>query len=170
VETDRGGDITFHGPGQLVGYPIFDLNALKRDVKWYLEQVEESVVRAVAEFGIRAARSTGHTGVWVGDRKLCALGVRVQRWVTSHGFALNVNTDLEYFSLIIPCGLPDKGVTSMAEILARHVDFERVCEAVARNFGSVFDRRVTYEEPIAAERSQGEQTAAQVRTDADERT
>jgi lipoyl(octanoyl) transferase len=106
----------------------------------------------VSEFGIEASRSSGTTGVWFGDKKLCAIGVRVDRWVASHGFALNVSVDLDYFSLIIPCGLKTKGVTSMAQILGRDVDFSRVREAVARSFGEVFGRKLTYEGQIIAER------------------
>ncbi|RPH38893.1 MAG: lipoyl(octanoyl) transferase LipB [Planctomycetota bacterium] len=114
VETPRGGDVTYHGPGQIVGYPILDLTALNTDLKKYLFKLEEIMIRAVARYGITAGRQEGMTGAWVNDRKIGAIGVRVERWVTSHGFALNANTDLGGFDLIIPCGLRGKGVTSIA--------------------------------------------------------
>lgn len=155
IETDRGGDITFHGPGQLVGYPIIDLHDLNRDVKWYLNQLEEVMIRTAGEFRVAARHSDQHTGVWVGTKKLGAIGVRIQRWITSHGFALNINTDLKYFGLIIPCGLSGKGVTSMAEILAKELDFHHVLSVAARCFGEVFGRRIRYEEQVIAQRPQG---------------
>ena len=139
-ETDRGGDVTFHGPGQIVGYPILDLNELRRDVKWYLEQLEEVMIRTCARHGIEASRRPGMTGAWVGPEKIGAIGVRVERWVTSHGFAFNVATDLDYFGLIVPCGLRGEGVTSLSSRLGRALDLERVTRDVAEAFGAVFER------------------------------
>ncbi len=141
-ETDRGGDVTFHGPGQIVGYPIVDLNDLRRDVKWYVEQLEEVMIRTCARHGVEAARRPGMTGAWVGAEKIGAIGVRVEKWVTSHGFAFNVATDLGYFGLIVPCGLRGEGVTSLSARLGRAVDLERVTRDVAEAFGAVFGRDV----------------------------
>ncbi len=138
LSVDRGGDVTYHGPGQLVAYPILDLQNLKADVLWYVRQLEEVVIQTLNVFKIRAERLPGHTGVWVGDEKIAAIGVHVSRWVTSHGLALNVNTDLSGFDLIIPCGIRDKGVTSMAKILGRQVDMGAVTEAFLAAFGRIF--------------------------------
>lgn len=138
-ETDRGGDITFHGPEQLVGYPILDLTAHKRDLSWYMHSLEEVFIRVAREFGIEAGRIEGARGVWVGNDKLVAMGVHVSRWVTSHGFAFNVNTDLRFFDWIVPCGLRDKGVTSLQELLGRQVPMETVTNYVIRHFGAVFN-------------------------------
>ena len=137
-ETGRGGDVTYHGPGQLVGYPIIDLNPNRRDVHRYVRDLEEVLIRTVATFGITAARVPGLTGIWVGDEKLAAIGVRISRWVTSHGFALNVDTDLSRFNLIVPCGIADKGVTSMSSLLSRAVSMAEVEDAVVRAFEEVF--------------------------------
>ena len=137
-ETGRGGDVTYHGPGQLVGYPIIDLSPNRRDVHRYVRDLEEVLIRTVATFGITAARVPGLTGIWVGDEKLAAIGVRISRWVTSHGFALNVNTDLSQFDLIVPCGITDKGVTSMARLLSRPISMAEVEDAVVLAFGEVF--------------------------------
>ena len=139
-ETDRGGDVTFHGPGQIVGYPIVDLNELRRDVKWYLEQLEEVMIRTCARYDVEASRRPGMTGAWVGAEKIGAIGVRVERWVTSHGFAFNVATDLDSFGLIVPCGLRGEGVTSLSARLGRALDLERVTRDVAETFGAVFQR------------------------------
>jgi lipoyl(octanoyl) transferase len=138
VETDRGGDITFHGPGQIVGYAIVDLAARGRDLHRYLRDLEAVLILALAEFGIRGGRIDGLTGVWVGDAKVAAIGIRVSRWVTHHGFALNVDTDLSYFDLIVPCGIADRRVTSMGALLGRTVDRDGVEEALGRAFRSVF--------------------------------
>jgi lipoyl(octanoyl) transferase len=142
VETGRGGDVTYHGPGQLVGYPIINLAPDRRDVHRYVRDLEDVLIRAVAEFGIEAGRSPGLTGVWVGNAKLAAIGVRIARWVTSHGFALNVGTNLDHFSLIVPCGIADKGVTSMEKLTGRQVPIAVVETAVAAAFAEVFDREI----------------------------
>ncbi len=137
-ETDRGGDVTYHGPGQLVGYPILDLTRHRRDLSWYMRSLEEVFIALARDFGVRAGRLAGATGVWVGDKKLVALGVHVSRWITSHGFACNVNTDLSYFEWIVPCGLRDKGVTSLERLLGRAVETHAVVERVVERFGIVF--------------------------------
>ena len=140
-ESGRGGDVTYHGPGQLVGYPILDLRPDRCDVHRYVRDLEEVLIRAVAGFGIASHRLPDLTGTWVGNEKLAAIGVRVARWVTSHGFALNVSTNLAHFGLIIPCGITDKGVTSM-DILSRgSISMTDVEAAVAEAFCAVFDRQ-----------------------------
>ena len=137
-ETNRGGDITYHGPGQLVGYPIFDLTQHRRDISWYMRSLEEVFMSVAADYGVRAIRIPGAAGVWVGDAKLVAMGVHVSRWVTSHGFAFNVNTDLDYFDWIVPCGLRDKGVTSLEKILGHRVEMDEVIERVIDHFARTF--------------------------------
>ena len=140
--TDRGGDITYHGPGQIVGYPILDLTAHRRDVRWYVEQLEEAMIRATTAFGIAGRRSEGAHGVWVdtpaGEDKLAALGVHLSRWVTSHGFAYNVSTDLRYFDLIVPCGIPGKRATSLEKLLGKTVSREEALAHLIEQFGNVF--------------------------------
>jgi len=142
-ETGRGGDVTYHGPGQLVGYPILDLKPDRCDVHRYVRDLEEVLIRAVAELGVTAGRVAGLTGIWVGEAgredKLAAIGVRISRWVTSHGFALNVNTDLSRFGLIVPCGIVGRGVTSLERLLGRPAPMAEVEDAVVRHFASVFD-------------------------------
>jgi lipoyl(octanoyl) transferase len=142
--TNRGGDITFHGPQQIVGYPILDLEKFYTDIGKYLRNIEEVIILTLKEYGIEAGRSAGETGVWIDtdikgkERKICAIGVRSSRWITMHGFALNVNTDLDYFNFIIPCGIQNKQVTSLQKELGRFVDFEEVKEKVKQNFEKVF--------------------------------
>jgi lipoyl(octanoyl) transferase len=138
-EIDRGGDVTYHGPGQLVGYPIFDLAQHRRDIAWYMRSLEEVLIAVARDYGIDAGRLSGAPGVWVENDKLAAMGVHISRWVTSHGFAFNVNTDLRYFDWIVPCGLRDKGVTSLQKLLGRQVDMDDVAERAVRHFVEVFD-------------------------------
>ena len=143
--TNRGGDITFHGPGQLVGYPILDLERFYTDIGKYLRNIEEVIIRTLADYGLQGDRSPGETGVWLDptvkgrERKICAIGVRSSRWITMHGFALNVNTPLDYFNMIVPCGIPDKQVTSLEKELGRTVDMNEVKERVAHHFEAVFE-------------------------------
>ena len=137
-EVERGGDVTFHGPGQLVGYPIFDLKRHRKDLHWYLRQVEEALIVALEEVGIEAERSSGYTGVWTQGRKIASIGVHARDWVTWHGFALNVTTDLSYFDLIVPCGIPQVRMTSVARELAAEYAVDRMSTVVARAFGTVF--------------------------------
>jgi len=139
-ETGRGGDITYHGPGQIVGYPIVDLQPDRCDVHRYVRDLEDVLIRTAADYGVSAHRVDGLTGVWVGEEKLAAIGIRIGRWITSHGFALNVTTDLSYFDLIVPCGISDRGVTSLARLLGRAVDREDVENRIGRHFCEVFGR------------------------------
>ncbi len=144
VKTNRGGDITYHGFGQIVGYPILDLDNFKSDIHLYMRNLEEFIIRVIAEYGLRGERSVCETGVWldVGKpyaRKICALGVKTSKWVTMHGFALNVNTDLRYFEYIIPCGIKDKAVTSLKRELEREVNVEEVKEKIKKHFQDVFE-------------------------------
>jgi lipoyl(octanoyl) transferase len=158
-ETNRGGDITYHGPGQLVGYPILNLAEIRRDVVWYVRSLEEAMIRATAEMGISSRRVPGYTGVWVDpqaasgaqpekkaeeakecrdEEKLAAIGVHLSRWVTSHGFAYNVSTDLRYFELIVPCGIAGKRATSLEKLLGRRVDVQEVAPRIAARLGEIF--------------------------------
>jgi lipoyl(octanoyl) transferase len=146
--TDRGGDVTYHGPGQLVGYPILDLRDWKRDVGAYVRGIEQVIIDTLAEFGLEAGRIPKLTGVWVGGRKIAAIGVHLSRWVTSHGFALNVHTDLSYFQYIVPCGLT-KPVTSMAQLGVR-ATLPEVSRILAVHFGRVFDCEMVAETPALA--------------------
>jgi lipoyl(octanoyl) transferase len=139
-EAGRGGDVTYHGPGQTVGYPILDLKPDRQDVHRYVRDLEDVLIRTAAGFGVEAGRIDGLTGVWVGGEKLAAIGVRISRWVTSHGFAFNVSTELEHFALIVPCGIPDRGVTSLEKLLGRPVDPLAVEERIAAEFQRVFAR------------------------------
>lgn len=138
-KTNRGGDITFHGPGQIVAYPIFDLDQMYTDIHRYLREIEEVVIKTLADFGIKnGGRKEGLTGVWVGEEKICAIGVRASRWVTMHGFALNVNTELAYFQQIVPCGITDKGVTSIEKILGHPLPLPDVKAVLLQQFENIF--------------------------------
>jgi lipoyl(octanoyl) transferase len=150
-ETNRGGDITYHGPGQLVGYPILNLAEIRRDVAWYVRSLEEAMIHATAEFGIASKRVSGRTGVWVDvpagsaaekegkdEEKLAAIGVHLSRWVTSHGFAYNVSTDLRYFDLIVPCGIAGKRATSLEKLLGRRVEIKEAAPRIATQLGELF--------------------------------
>jgi lipoate-protein ligase B len=141
-KTDRGGDITYHGPGQIVCYPIIDLSNYYQDVHRYLRDLEEVIIRVLAHYGIEGHREPEYTGVWVGSEKICAIGVKISRWVTMHGFAFNVNTDLSYFGRIIPCGIFHKGVTSLAQLLGKEVDVTETKKIIAEKFGEVFQTEI----------------------------
>ncbi len=143
-EVDRGGDITFHGPGQLVGYPILQLEKSERDVHRYMRGLEESLIRLLATYGIKGGRSEKHTGVWCGEAKIAAMGVHISRWITRHGFALNVNVDLSFYNLIIPCGIVGKGVASMCSLLNRSFEMQEVAQRCAAEFATVFGRELTW--------------------------
>ena len=144
VESDRGGDATFHGPGQVVAYPVIDLQPDRKDIRKYVRSLEAVMTSTLDQFGIRSHGRVDLPGVWLDqpDRKIGAIGARVSRWVTHHGFALNVNTDLSYFDLIVPCGIREKGVTSMARELGHVVDMDKVFQTIAAQFSTVFDRRL----------------------------
>jgi lipoyl(octanoyl) transferase len=144
-ETGRGGDVTYHGPGQLVGYPILDLRPDRQDVHRYVRDLEQVLIRVCGDFGVAAERLPGFTGAWAnhpsrGLEKVAAIGVRIARWITSHGFALNVNTDLDFFRLIVPCGVADRGVTSLGALTSREIDITEVEDRVVEHFAAVFDR------------------------------
>jgi lipoyl(octanoyl) transferase len=142
-EAGRGGDVTYHGPGQLVAYPIIDLRPDRCDVHRYVRDLEEVMIRVCASMALTAARVAGKSGAWIGDDKVGAVGVRISRWITSHGIALNVNPNLNYFSLIVPCGIADKGVTSLARELGREVSMEEIEESFATHFADVFERMIS---------------------------
>lgn len=152
-ESGRGGDVTYHGPGQVVGYPILDLRPDRCDVHRYVRDIEEVMIRTAARFGIRAERAQGLTGAWVGSAKLAAIGVRIARWITSHGFAINVSTDLSHFGLIVPCGITDRGVTSFERLLSRPVVVQEVESAIVGAFCEVFGRRPLDRSAALAEKS-----------------
>ena len=180
-ETNRGGDITYHGPGQLVGYPILNLAEIRRDVAWYMRSLEEAMIRATAEFGVASGRVAGRTGVWVDVavgsatenevkemtdvEKLAAIGVHLSRWITSHGFAYNVSTDLSYFDLIVPCGIAGKRATSLEKLLGRGVEIKEVSPRVAAHLGEIFGLdpracdRETLEEILGEQEVQPVETA-----------
>lgn len=141
-ETGRGGDVTYHGPGQIVGYPILDLRPDRCDVHRYVRDVEEVMIRVAADYGLAAARIKGLTGVWIGAEKIGAIGIRISRWITSHGFAFNVGTNLDHFRLIVPCGLADRGVTSLERATGRVVPVAGVEDAFVTHFAAVFERAV----------------------------
>lgn len=163
--TDRGGDITYHGPGQIVGYPILDLTEHRRDLRWYVQQLEEVMIRTSADFGIEARRAEGMHGAWVatsaGEEKIGALGVHVSRWVTSHGFAYNVSTDLRYFDLIVPCGCAGKRATSLERLKGQAVDQEPVRQRIVQHFAETFGCETQWIERAAlAERLMAEPASA----------
>jgi lipoyl(octanoyl) transferase len=146
--TDRGGQVTYHGPGQLVGYPILNLSPDRRDVGRYLRDLEEVLIRTLGRFGIAAGRAPGLTGVWVKDEKIASIGVHLSRWVTTHGFALNVGTDLSRFGLIVPCGIRARGITSIERLLGRPVGLEEVAAVLVPEFGAVFGRTLVQETAV----------------------
>lgn len=139
-ETGRGGDVTYHGPGQIVGYPILDLRPDRCDVHQYVRDLEEVMIRTCADYGVQAGRTTGLTGAWVGVEKIGAIGIRISRWITSHGFAFNVSTNLDHFTLIVPCGISDRGVTSLEKATGQSIPLPEVEDALVRRFAEVFDR------------------------------
>lgn len=148
-EIDRGGDITYHGPGQIVGYPIIKLSDWKEDTHLYLRGLEEVIIQTCAEYGLITGRNSKHTGVWIGERKIAAIGIKISRWITMHGFAFNVNTDLNYFGGIIPCGIKDKDVTSLQRELGREIKIDEVKSKLIENFQKFFD----YSEFIVKEKN-----------------
>jgi lipoyl(octanoyl) transferase len=139
-ETGRGGDVTYHGPGQIVGYPILDLRPDRCDVHKYVRDLEEVMIRTCADYGVAAGRIAGLTGTWVGAEKIGAIGIRISRWITSHGFAFNVQTDLDHFKLIVPCGITDRGVTSLERVTGQSISMPDVENAIVRRFAEVFER------------------------------
>lgn len=150
---ERGGDVTYHGPGQLLGYPILDLRGYRQDVGWYMHSLEEVLIRALSDFGVEAGRLEGRIGVWIGDKNIAALGARIEEWITYHGFALNVSPDLSHFDLIIPCGYRGIGVTSMEEVLGEAPEMREVRRSVAQRFSEVFGvevRQAALEELLAS--------------------
>ncbi len=151
-EIDRGGDLTYHGPGQLVCYPIFDLTNYYKDAHRYLRDLEEVIVRTLKEYGIVSHKDEEYTGVWIGEEKICAIGIKISRWITMHGLAFNINNDLSYFDKIIPCGIFHKGVTSVKKILGKEISFEEVKNVVIKKFVEVFPiniEHITYEKLLA---------------------
>ncbi len=137
-DIDRGGDITYHGPGQIVGYAIIDLKNWQQDTHKYLRALEEVIIQTLSEFGIKSERNENHTGVWVNDKKICAIGIKVSRWISMHGFALNINTDMDLFNGIVPCGIEDKGVTSLKEESNRLINIELVKNSIVKRFSEIF--------------------------------
>lgn len=157
-EVGRGGDVTYHGPGQLVAYPIIDLNPNRRDVRKYVWSLEEAMIRTCAELGLSAMRIAGLNGAWIGDRKVGAVGVRISRWVTMHGLALNADSELDHFGLIVPCGIEGKGVTSISKELGRHVGVPEVIEPLARHFAELHDTNVQWSDAPPAGLKRAEST------------
>jgi lipoate-protein ligase B len=147
-EVGRGGDVTYHGPGQLVAYPIIDLKPDRKDVRKYVRSLEETMIRTCADFGLTANRVTGLNGAWIGERKVGAVGVRISRWVTMHGLALNVNSKLEHFEWIVPCGIQDKGVTSISAELGRDVPMDGAIELLAAHFSAQYDAEVEWRDAM----------------------
>lgn len=150
AETGRGGDVTYHGPGQIVGYPILDLRPDRCDVHRYVRDIEEVMIRACGDYGVSAGRVEGLTGAWVGAAKIGAIGVRISRWITSHGFAFNVDPNLDHFNLIVPCGITDKSATSLRRLVGRELRLEEVEDVLARHFAAVFDHAVTHAAAVSS--------------------
>ena len=140
VESDRGGQITYHGPGQLIGYPIINLNHFTKSVSWFMRSLEQIIIMTLHEYNISADRKEGMTGVWVDNEKICAMGVRLSRWTSMHGFALNIKPDMKYFDCMIPCGIFDYGVTSMYDVLSEEIEVKEIIEKISNNFTRVFKR------------------------------
>jgi lipoyl(octanoyl) transferase len=149
LHIDRGGDATFHGPGQLVGYPILNLLDFNPDIHWYLRALEEVIIRTLSDLGIPAQRIPDLTGVWIENKKICAIGVKITRWITMHGFALNVTTDLDFFKLIVPCGLSGKGVTSIAEQIGNNMGVNDVSARICVHFAGIFDAEISKIQPAS---------------------
>lgn len=162
VFIDRGGDVTYHGPGQLVGYPIFDLRGWGKDIHRYIHNLEEVIIRTLKDFAIESGRDKNHPGVWVGNQEIAAIGLRLKKWVTMHGFALNVNTDLEYFSLIYPCGFADRTATSISRRLGREVALETVTERLLAYFAEIFEIDITSKTNIPIKEGDERKTATLV--------
>jgi lipoate-protein ligase B len=162
IFTDRGGDVTYHGPGQIVGYPILDLRERNRDIHQYVRNIEEVLIRTLADYGISSGRDHNHAGVWVNDMEIAALGFSIRRWVTMHGFALNVNTDLDHFTLINPCGFRDKTAASMAQLLGQELPLAEVTERLLAHFAEIFEVELEFREEPAGESDYERQTATMV--------
>lgn len=148
-EIERGGDVTYHGPGQITGYPILDLHHYKKDVHWYIRNLEEVIIRALNEYGVTGKRMDKYTGVWVDDEKIAAIGVAIKHWITFHGFAFNVCPDLSHFKLINPCGITDKSITSLEKVLGYKVNFEDVEQSIISNFLDLFDIDIKQDQIIS---------------------
>jgi len=140
VRTDRGGQVTYHGPGQLVGYPIINLNFHKKSISWFMRSLEQIILNMLLEFNVVGERKSGYPGVWVEDEKICAMGVRIAQWVTMHGFAININPDMKYFEGIIPCGILDHGVTSLKELSSEDITNKKIISILMKNFNLIFKR------------------------------
>ncbi len=162
IFTDRGGDVTYHGPGQIVGYPILDLRERDRDAHRYVHNLEEVLIRTLADYGIRSGRDHNHAGVWVNDEEIAALGLSIRRWITMHGFALNVNTDLKHFTLINPCGFANKTATSMARLIRHELPIDKVTERLLAHFAEVFEVELKFTDDSAAETYYERKTATLV--------
>jgi len=162
IFTDRGGDVTYHGPGQIVGYPILDLRERERDIHQYVHNLEEVLIRTLADYGIKSGRDHGHAGVWVNDEEIAALGLSVRRWITMHGFALNVNTDLDHFSLINPCGFTNKAATSMARLLGYELPVYEITECLLDHFAQVFEVELKFTDDSVNENCDERKTASLV--------
>ncbi len=162
VFTDRGGDVTYHGPGQIVGYPIFDLRERGRDAHQYLRNLEEVLIRTLNDFSIKSGRDSGHAGVWVKDEEIAAVGLSIRKWITMHGFALNVSTDLAQFSLINPCGFTNRKATSMAQLIGQTIPMKKVTEKLLAHFAQVFNVQLELRADISERRNDGRKTPALV--------